>query len=88
VEEGTDEENRGAGHQPVVPHVDHWNVQVPVNNTCRNSIECKILNLPHCPSVDRKVPTPPKDVNVVCIPPVVVKVAVGKVEQLSQQVQK
>jgi hypothetical protein len=35
----------------------------------------------------RQVPTPPKDVNIVCIPPIVVEVAISKVKQLSQEIE-
>lgn len=32
MEEGTNEKHCGAGYEPVVSHVHHWNIQVPV--TC------------------------------------------------------
>jgi hypothetical protein len=36
--------------------------------------------------MDWKVPTSPKYINIVGIPPIIVKVAVRKVQQLSQQI--
>lgn len=46
------------------------------------------VNMAHTPSMYWHIPCPPKSVYVIGIPPVTVEVSIGKMQQLSNEIQK
>lgn len=90
VEEGTDEEHEHRSGNPRIAHLHDRDVQVTdtpsatkISYSAMSMVNENFLFI----LVNRHIPSPPERIDIVGIPPIAVKVAIGKVKQLSHQVQ-